>query len=78
LLATVHAVESVVDIEHDALWHLSERGQYCSISARPRRNSARVSGRFSSREIVDCEHIVSRFKYAKDSALPLLTDIIQI
>jgi hypothetical protein len=30
--------------------------QYCSISARPRRSSARLSGRFSSREIVDCEH----------------------
>jgi len=30
--------------------------QYCSTSARPRRNSARRSGRFSSREMVDCEH----------------------
>src|SRR6516165_8854281 len=30
--------------------------QYCSTSARPRRSNARRSGRFSSREIVDCEH----------------------
>jgi hypothetical protein len=38
---TTHPVEDVVDIEDDALRHPPERAQYCSISARPRRSSAR-------------------------------------
>src|ERR1019366_2461441 len=36
--------------------------------ARPMRNSARASGRFSSREIVDCEHS-SRSDGARSSAI---------
>jgi hypothetical protein len=42
LLAAVHAVEGVVDIEHDAVGRLPERSTYCSIGPRPKRSSARA------------------------------------
>jgi hypothetical protein len=45
--------------------------QYCSTGVRPRRSSARRSGRFSSREIVDCEHRSShaeRYPVTKSTA----------
>jgi hypothetical protein len=64
LLAAMHAVEEpalakagVSSISSTMrLGGCRNGAQYCSISARPRRSSARTSGRFSNREIVDCEH----------------------
>src|ERR1700674_1446970 len=64
LLAAVHAVEEpalakagVSSISSTMrLDGCRNEAQYCSISARRRRSSARTSGKFSSREIVDCEH----------------------
>jgi hypothetical protein len=50
----VHPVERIVDIEDDALWNCSKRAAILLHHARPKRNSARRSGRFSSREMVDC------------------------
>jgi hypothetical protein len=64
LLAAVHTVEEPA-LAKAGVSSISSRtrlgtcrneAQYCSISARPRRSSARTSGRFSSREIVDWEH----------------------
>ncbi len=70
LLAAVHAVEEPAPAKAGAssissrmrLGACRNKPQYCATSARPRRSSARTSGRFSSREIpgssprTDCEH----------------------
>ena len=56
LLAAVHRVERVVDIERDPFGNLGERPAIKIDHRAPIRNSARTSGRFSNREIVDCEH----------------------
>jgi len=52
----VHPVERIVDIQDDALWNRSKRAAILLDQRLPERNSARRSGRFSSRETVDCEH----------------------
>lgn len=56
LLAAVDSVEGVINVEHNALGHCGKLSQYRSTIARPMRNNARVSGRFSRREMVGCEH----------------------
>ena len=55
LLAAVNGIEGVVDVEHELLRHLSERGAVRSIIVRPMRSSERASGTFSRRESVGCE-----------------------
>jgi hypothetical protein len=55
LLAPMHRVESVVDIEHDPLRPLAEGGAIKSTIARAIISSERRSGRFSRWPIVDCE-----------------------
>jgi hypothetical protein len=48
--------QGVVDIEHNALGRLPERTAL-PLDQRPAKaQQARTSGRFSSREIVDCGH----------------------
>ena len=56
LLAAMHAVEGVVDIEDDALGHRSERAAILLDERLPKAQQRSPVGRFSSREIVDCEH----------------------
>ena len=56
LLAAVHRVEGVVDIEHDALRHLAERAALDVDQGPAQAQQRATSGRFSSREMVDCEH----------------------
>src|ERR1700749_922775 len=56
LLAAMHAIEASSMSRTMRLGTARNEPQYCSTSARPRRSNARRSGRFSSREIVDCEH----------------------
>ena len=56
LLAAMNRVERVVDIQNDPLGDLVKGLAIRSTMARPIRNRQRASGRFSNREIVDCEH----------------------
>jgi hypothetical protein len=60
LLPAMDRVERVVDVERDPF-----RNRW---KARPMRSKARASGRFSRREIVDCEHS-SRSDGVRSSAI---------
>ena len=69
LLAAVNRVERVVDVERDPFGNLGERlAVEVDDRLRPIRNSARTSGRFSNREIVDCEQS-SRSDGVRSSAI---------
>src|SRR5262245_45107555 len=56
LLAAMNHIERAVDVERDPFGDLPERIAKRSIMAQPMRSKARASGRFSRREMVDCEH----------------------
>jgi hypothetical protein len=56
LLAAMGGIEGVVDVESDAAWHLVEAGAVSPTMAWPIRSRSRARGRFSSREMVGCEH----------------------
>ena len=56
LLAAINGIERVIDVERDPLGNLAKRRAIEIDHGRPIRSSARASGRFSKREIVDCEH----------------------
>ena len=55
LLAAVHGVEGVVDVEHDPPRHLPEGRAVQVTIARPMRSRDRTSGKFSRREMVGCD-----------------------
>lgn len=71
LLASVHSVEGVVNLEYDPLRHLPERGAIEIDHRPPIATSSRTPGRFSSRHSVDCD---ARFRPGGSASWAILED----